>query len=299
MVGLNNPRFCPPLPPPTGTVVRVSTVAALVAAVNNAASGTTILLADGTYALDGGYLRFEIPGVTLRSASGNKEAVVLDGNYLTTEIIQIVASGVTVADLTLREAYYHPIHVMSGPGSHTLNTMIYNVQIIDPGEQAVKINPSASEAAYFADNGTVACSHIELTAAGRTHIRNNCYTGGIDGHQSRGWTIRDNLIEGFWCNDGLSEHAVHFWVTSRDTLVERNLLRNNARGVGFGLLDTRSDGATALMGTTPARAPGAAMWTTTADWFGITSSLPIQPPCSPLRTGSTAASASGRPAGPG
>ncbi len=241
--GLNNPRFCPSLPPPTGTVVQVTTVTALVAAVNNAAAGTTILLADGTYALDGGYLRFEVPGVTLRSASGNREAVVLDGNYLTTEIIQIVASGVTVADLTLREAYYHPIHVMSGPGSHTLNTMIYNVHIIDPGEQAVKINPYASEAAYFTDSGTVACSHIELTDTGRPHIRNNCYTGGIDAHQSRGWIIRDNLIEGFWCNDGLSEHAVHFWVTSRDTLVERNLLRNNARGVGFGLRETRGAGA--------------------------------------------------------
>jgi hypothetical protein len=242
-VGLQVPRFCPALPAPSGPVVNVSTVAALVAAVNNAAAGTTILLADGIYALDGEYLRFEVPGVTLRSASGNREAVVLDGNYLTTEIIQIVASGVTIADLTLREAYYHPIHVTSTPGSHTLNTLIYNVHIIDPGEQAVKINPYDPGAAYFTDNGIVACSHIELTAAGRPHIRNNCYTGGIDAHQSRGWTIRDNLIEGFWCNDGLSEHAVHFWVTSRDTLVERNLLRNNARGVGFGLLEAQGAGA--------------------------------------------------------
>ena len=250
------PRFCPALPAPSGTVVYVSTVAALVAAVNNAAAGTTILLADGTYAFDGEYLRFEIPGVTLRSASGNREAVVLDGNYLTTEIIQIVASGVTIADLTLREAYYHPIHVMSTPGSHTLNTMIYNVQIIDPGEQAVKINPYASEAAYFTDNGTVACSHIELTDAGRPHIRNNCYTGGIDAHQSRGWTIRDNLIEGFWCSDGLSEHAVHFWVTSRDTLVERNLLRNNARGVGFGLRNSEASGANRPYGDNPCPSAG-------------------------------------------
>ena len=255
-VGLQVPRFCPALPAPSGTVVHVSTVAALVAAVNNAAAGTTILLADGTYALDGEYLRFEVPGVTLRSASGNREAVVLDGNYLTTEIIQIVASGVTIADLTLREAYYHPIHVTSTSGSHTLNTMIYNVHIIDPGEQAVKINPYDPVAAYFTDNGIVACSHIELTAAGRPHIRNNCYTGGIDAHQSRGWTIRDNLIEGFWCNDGLSEHAVHFWVTSRDTLVERNLLRNNARGVGFGLRDSEASGANRPYGDNPCPSAG-------------------------------------------
>jgi hypothetical protein len=254
-IGLPILRFCPPLPSPSGAVVNVSTVAELVSAVNNAAAGTTIRVADGVYALNGEYLRLDVPGVTLRSASGNREAVILDGNYLTTEIIQIVASGVTIADLTLREAYDHPIHVMSTPGSDTLNTLIYNVHIIDPGQQAIKINPYDSVAAHFTDNGTVACSHIELTDAGRPHIRDNCYTGGIDAHQSRGWTVRDNLIEGFWCNDGLSEHAVHFWVTSRDTLVERNLLRNNARGVGFGLRDAQGAGAR-LYGDNPCPSAG-------------------------------------------
>ncbi|MBI5302270.1 MAG: hypothetical protein HY868_09040 [Chloroflexi bacterium] len=227
---------CAPLAPPTGNIVNVSTVAALQNAVNSATAGTTILIADGTYNLDGAYLRIAASNVTLRSVSGNRDAVVLDGNYLTTEIIQIVTSNVTIADLTLREAYYHPIHVMSQAGSHTNNTLIYNVHIVDPGEQAIKINPGV--ASYFTDYGTIACSHIELTDAGRTQVRNNCYTGGVDAHQSRGWTARDNRIEGFWCNAGLSEHAIHFWVGSRDTVVERNVLVNNARGVGFGLVES-------------------------------------------------------------
>ena len=33
----------------------------------------------------------------------------------------------------------------------------------------------------------------------------------------------------------LSEHAVHFWRGSRDTVVERNRILNSARGIGFGL----------------------------------------------------------------
>jgi hypothetical protein len=145
---------------------------------------------------------------------------------------------VTVADLTLREAYYHPIHVSTNGAAHTLNTLIYNVHIIDPGEQAIKINPAT--AGYYTDNGTIACSHIELTDAGRPYIRNNCYTGGIDAHQSRNWIIRDNLIEGFWCSSGLSEHGIHLWRGCRDTTVERNILRNNARGIGFGLVTSGS-----------------------------------------------------------
>jgi hypothetical protein len=57
----------------------------------------------------------------------------------------------------------------------------------------------------------------------------------VDAHQARDWVIRDNTIEGFWCNTGLSEHAIHLWRGGRDTVVERNILKNNARGIGFGL----------------------------------------------------------------
>lgn len=229
---------CEPLPPPTGTVVYVSNVAELVTAVNTAAPGSTIMIEDGYYPLDGAYLRIAASGVTLRSVSGNTQAVVLDGNYISTEIIQVVASNVTIADITLQEAYDHPIHVMSQDGSHTLNTLIYNVHVVNPGQQAIKINPAAE--GYYTDGGLIACSHIELTDAGRSHIRDNCYTGGIDAHQSRGWTIRDNRIEGFWCDSGLSEHAIHFWRGGRDNLIERNLLLDNARGIGLGLVTSGS-----------------------------------------------------------
>lgn len=229
-------RACPPLPPPSDTVVDVSTVSELQAAVDSAAPHTTIRLADGTYPLDGVYLRLDVPNVTLRSASGDRDAVVLDGNYLTTEIFQIVASDVTIAELTMLEAIYHPIHVMSSAAGDTLNTLIYNVHILDPGQQAIKINP-AVEGAY-PDGGVIACSRIELTDAGRPHIwevNGSCYTGGIDAHQAWGWVVRDNWIGGFWCEQGLAEHGVHFWRGSRDTRVERNILVDNARGVGFGL----------------------------------------------------------------
>ncbi len=144
-------------------------------AVNNAAAGTTILIADGTYHFG-------------------------------------------------RQGYYLWI-----------DTLIYNVHIIDPGQQAIKINPHAAKI-HFTDDGVVACS--TLGRAKVWEINGSCYTGGVDGHQSRGWVVRDNSIEGFWCPGGLSEHGVHFWTGSRDTVVERNRIIDNARGIGFGLRES-------------------------------------------------------------
>jgi hypothetical protein len=215
----------------------VSTVAELRDAVQLANPGDTILVADGTYSLGGDDLWIDVPGVTLRSSSGDREAVVLDGGYLSTEILTIAASNVTVADLRIERAQTHPIHVVSTDQGSTTGMLVYNVHIVDPGQQAIKINPHAART-HYPDGGVVACSHIELTDAGRLQvweINGSCYTGGIDGHQARGWVVRDNLIEGFWCEEDLAEHGIHFWSGSRDTLVERNVVQDCARGIGLGL----------------------------------------------------------------
>lgn len=218
----------------------VNTVDQLVNAVNNTASGgdRTILIADGAYNLNGQYLRLAVDGVTVRSQSGKRERVILDGSYQTTEIFQIVASNATVADLTLKRARDHPIHVMGGSAGDVVHTLIKNVHIIDPGEQAIKINPSGG---YTTPSGIIENALIELTDSGRTFVENDssngypCYTGGIDAHGAEGWTVRDNEIRGFWCSTGLSEHGIHFWSDSSDTLVERNLIVDSDRGIGFGL----------------------------------------------------------------
>ncbi|HEY3355891.1 MAG TPA: hypothetical protein VGQ83_21740 [Polyangia bacterium] len=229
---------CAPLPAPTGAVIDVTPaqVASLTTIVSGAAAGATIRFADGTYSLGGAYLWVAQPGVTLRSASGQRDAVILDGEYASTEVITVAANDVTVADLTIRRPNTHGIHVVSTAAGDTLRTRIYNVRIVDPAEQAIKIN--SGSAGKWVDDGEIACSRLELTDTGRPHVNpvnGGCYTGGVDGHDARGWTVRDNHIEGFWCPSGLSEHGVHFWTGSRDTLVERNVLRDNARAIGFGL----------------------------------------------------------------
>ncbi len=218
--------------------IEVSSVAELEAAVRAANSGgdKKIYINSGTYALNGAYLRLITAGTTVSGKTSNRAAVVLDGGYQTTEIFQIVASNITIRNLTLKRAVHHPIHVTPNTGN-VVGTMIDNVHIIDPGQQAIKINQNGAKT-YSVNYGTVRKSHLELTNTGRNKvwaINGSCYTGGVDAHHATGWIIADNLIEGFWCQGGLSEHGVHFWSDSQNTVVERNSIINCDRGIGFGL----------------------------------------------------------------
>jgi uncharacterized repeat protein (TIGR01451 family) len=147
--------FCEPMSPPSGNVIEVypSQASELDSTVQAAATGDTILLHDGTYELHGDYLWFSTPGVTMRSASGNREAVVIDGNYETTEMVTVNASNVTIADLTLKRAQTHPIHVTPPHDADITATLIYNVHIIDPGEQAIKINFAGRDALFSSQYG--------------------------------------------------------------------------------------------------------------------------------------------------
>jgi hypothetical protein len=233
---------CQPLDAASGTVVSVGPSDDFAAAIADAAAGATVVLADGTYNVPAAGLWVGADGVTIRSASGNPSAVVLDANYGNTSGGVLNISGradVAIAELTIRRARFHAIHATGGPDAATVRPRLYRIVASDPGEQAIKIN---SNYGYDTDDGEIACSRLELSDAGRTQVMgytssgSNCYTGGVDAHRARGWTIRDNSIEGFWCSNGdLSEHGVHFWNGGRDTIVERNVLIDNARGIGFGL----------------------------------------------------------------
>ncbi len=224
--------------PLTAAAVQVANVAQLENAINQANAGgdKNIVIQSGTYHLNGVYLHLSADNITISGATGSRDAVVLDGDYVTTEIFQVVGSSITIKNLTLKRAVYHPIHVFPSTKNVT-GTVIDNVHIIDPGQQAIKINQNVAKT-YSANSGTVKRSKIELTASGRSQvwqINGSCYTGGVDGHHATGWIIADNDIEGFWCENDLSEHGVHFWSFSADTVVERNTIINCDRGIGFGL----------------------------------------------------------------
>ena len=228
----------------SASAVVVYSVEELQNAINSSNSGgdKNILIADGVYDLSGIALQITASGVTVRSKSEKRSAVVLDNHYIeggTSGIFRILASNVTIANMTLKRSYYHALHISPGGDSDIENIVIDNVHIIDSGEQAVKINANARDlATYSVNNSIIKNCLIELTDAGRanlTYTGYSCYTGGIDGHWAENWVVQDNIIKGFWCNDGLSEHGIHFWNHSSNILVERNRIIDCDRGIGFGL----------------------------------------------------------------
>ena len=48
--------------------------------------------------------------------------------------------GVTIASLTIRDVYYHPIMLNAGAQS----PLIHNVRLVNAGQQHVKANPNGS-----------------------------------------------------------------------------------------------------------------------------------------------------------
>jgi hypothetical protein len=240
--GTSGGPACGPLPAPAddARLVRVGPSRAhrLPEIVASAQPGTTILLEDGTYRIGRSSLAVRSDGITIRSRSGNRAAVILDGHrYETQTMISIQASRVTVADLTIRDVHHHAIHV-SGGGHHV---RLHNLHVLDARQQFIKVNPDT--AGRLNDHGLLACSLLELTDAGRAYVERHptpgfpCYTGGLVAHQAWQWVVRDNVFRNIYCSagKGLAQHAVHFWKTSGATTVERNRVLNCARGIGFGL----------------------------------------------------------------
>lgn len=244
--------YCPTLAAPTGNIIRVKPTDAskLPSIVDQAPAGSTILLANGTYKMQGNEsqrrIRIRKANLTLRSASGDPTKVIIDGNYQTNEAISVEADNFTIADITLTRVRHHLLHVTGQNNQHNKGMKVYNVHFIDAAQQFIKANGrtnSTTKKRYFADDVEVACSTFTLTATGRKKVEQRisganlgCYTGGIDTHSGWKWVVRDNTFEGLYCTNGsISEHAIHFWQQSRDTTIERNVMINCARGIGLGL----------------------------------------------------------------
>lgn len=218
-------------------MVTVADEAALQRAIQNLASDTTIVIGPGTYVLTRTLsIRGPLQNVAIRGATGNSGDVVLIGPGMTRPEFGSTpfgiwtgggVDGVLIANLTIRELFYHPIIFNAG----TRRPHLYNVHLIDAGEQFIKVNPD--DAGAGVSDGILEYSVIEFTSAAR-----DTYPKGIDVHGGENRIIRHNLFRNLVGPAGaVAGPGVLMWRGSRNTLVEGNTFLNCSRGIMFGADD--------------------------------------------------------------
>jgi hypothetical protein len=235
------PNVPPPLPAPTGTIVNVSTEPQLQAAVGALSSNTTILIAPGTYRLTSAlWVDGTFTNISIRGATNSRDDVVLVGPGMTNASYGNVpygiwvggnVQGITIANLTIRDLYSHPIILNAGAQSPRL----YNVHLINAGQQFVKANPDGQGGGV--DNGVVEYSVIEYETTSRDN-----YTNGVDVHTGDNWIIRHNLFRNIRAPQGqLAGPAILVWNGSTNTLTEGNTFIDCQREIAYGLQERAPD----------------------------------------------------------
>jgi len=226
-----------PLPPPSGTVINVSTLAQLQNAVTSIASNTTIVIAPGTYSLTAPlYINGSFTNVGIRGASGNRDDVVLIGKGMSAPNDGGVpfgiwvggnVRGVTIANLTIRDVYNHPIILNAG----TQSPLIHNVRLVNAGQQFVKSNPDGAGGGV--DDGIVEYSIIEYDTTSRDD-----YTNGVDVHTGDNWIVRHNLFRNIRAPQGqLAGPAILMWNGSTNSIIDGNTFVDCQREISMGLIE--------------------------------------------------------------
>ncbi len=233
----------PALPASMGEIRRVGSVAAFIAALNGAKAGMTILLEDGHYMMPH-YVAISADRLTLRSASGNREGVVIDGMQSRHgELIGISGcSGVTIADLTIQNIRWNGFKINSETGVHELT--IYNCVIRNIWQRGVKgvkvpledregIRPRNCRVSYCLFYNDRAKQFTDDPADTAANF-NGDYIGGIDIIYAAGWTISDNVFVGIQGRTRQGRGAIFVWHDSRDCVIERNIVIDCDAGICLG-----------------------------------------------------------------
>ncbi|HEX40455.1 MAG TPA: hypothetical protein ENN81_00120, partial [Phycisphaerales bacterium] len=230
----------PALGKPTGDVVEVSTVEDFERALESAKPGQTILLADGHYMMRR-YVEVRTDGVTIRGASGRREAVVIDGaDSRHRELIGFRnCKDVMVADLTIQNTLYNGFKINSETDVQRLtirNCIIHNIWqrgvkgVKVPVDQRDRIAPRGCRVEYclfYNDRAKRKDDDAHDIAGGN-------YIGGIDVMFAEGWTISDNVFVGIQGSTREGRGAIFVWHDSRDCIIERNIIIDCDAGVCLG-----------------------------------------------------------------
>lgn len=216
--------------------VEVSTVEELRAAVTNAQDGDAILVADGTYEVDGPLEFYGKKNVLLRGASGDPSKVVLRGRSWDTvdhqdDILRIGdCESITVAHLTFAECHAYGIKVEAEHDPKDIH--IYDCRFRNIATRAIKGSTSKTG---VASGGSIRYCDFENTKVppGDWQFDGN-YISAIDMMALEDWTVADNTFRGIKGATGGGRAAIFLWVRSKRLTVERNVIVDCDRGIALG-----------------------------------------------------------------
>lgn len=232
----------PPLPAPAGEVIRVADTRELDEAVRRVKPGGTILLSDGVYPIDRTVV-VATDGVTVRGASGQRDRVVLDGGGTLGELLTLRrCTGVTVADLTVRNVRWNGIKLDSDTGVQRAtirNCVLHNiwqravkgVKVPEPNRETLRPRGCVVEYCLFANDRP---KRLEDDPADTPENFGGNYVGGIDVMYAADWTIRDNVFVGIRGRTGTARGAIFLWHDTHNSLVERNVIVDCDSGICLG-----------------------------------------------------------------
>ncbi len=233
----------PELPEAKGKVVTVSNPQGLIDALKEVEEGATVLMEDGHYMMPH-YVAITKDDVTLRSASRNRESVVIDGaDSQDGELVGITGcKGVTIADLTIQNIKWNGFKINSETNVQDLT--IYNCVIHNIWQRGVKgvkvpmanrdvIRPKNCKVCYCLFYNDRAKRFSDDPADTEQNFHGD-YIGGIDVMYAQGWTISDNVFVGIQGRTRQGRGAIFLWHDSRDCIIERNIIIDCDAGVCLG-----------------------------------------------------------------
>jgi len=230
----------PVLPEAKGSTVLVSDVPELIKAVNQAEAGQTILIEDGHYMMPR-YIQISADNVTLRSASGYRERVIIDGaESLHRELLGVRAcSGVTIADLTIQNIQCNGFKINSE--TNVQNLTIYNCiihNIWQRGIKGVKVPKENREAIRPKNCRIQYClfynDRPKRLSDDPTDIAKGNYVAGIDVMFAKDWIISDNVFVGIQGRTYEGRGGIFIWHDSQDCVIERNIIIDCDVGLQLG-----------------------------------------------------------------
>ena len=232
----------PQLPTPTGEVIHVRTVEELYAAADRVKPGGTICVADGHYRLPR-FVDLRTNDITLRSESGQREKVILDGENSVGELVWVSrCSGVTIADLTIQNVRWNGFKINSDIGATKVT--IYNCVIHNIWQRGIKgpavpkecratDRPSDCRVQYCLFYNDRPKTYADEPADTPQNFDGN-YIGGMDIMYPLRWTISDNVFFGIQGRTREARGAVFLWHEAEDCVVERNVIVDCDCGICLG-----------------------------------------------------------------